>query len=327
MFKDVSLPSILVSVIIPAYGRTDLLRKAVRSAIDQDLEKNRFEVIVVDSSKDSRNVEMIAELQKESRCELRCFRKDPEGPGPSRNLGANEARGKYFAFLDSDCQASPEWLREGLSNFEEGVGIVQGRTIPEQGVPHSVFHRSLEVYQESCFYETANIFYDRKAFEQAGGFLADEKGSSEKWVVGGEDVDLAWKVKRAGWKSRFSEKALVMHALVRIPVWRWFFETRMSTVPLVIRGYPELRQFFYARYFFDQTQALLVLGLTGLFLGFLSPWALILTLPYIFKRASEPSQTLRGPFRLLRAVLYFPRDMATFGALVAGSIRYGALLL
>jgi glycosyltransferase involved in cell wall biosynthesis len=316
-----------VSVIIPAYRRPDLLRKAVLSALAQDLEPDKYEVIVVDSSPDDGNVKLVAELQPEARCSLKVFRKNPEGPGPSRNLGAKEARGAYLAFLDSDCQATPGWLRMGLAEFRKDVGIVQGRTIPEPGVPHSVFNRSLEVFHESCFYETANIFYRREAFEQAGGFFADKKGSSEKWLIGGEDVDLAWRVKRAGWKSHFAEQALATHVVVSIPAWRWFFETRMSTVPMVIKGYPELRNYFYARYFFDRTQALLVLGLSGVLLSPFSFWILLLVLPYLFHRISQPSQTLKGPLRLARAMLYFPRDLATFGALLMGSIRYRALLL
>jgi glycosyltransferase involved in cell wall biosynthesis len=318
---------LLVSVIIPAYGRTELLRLAIESALAQDLNPEEFEVIVVDTSRDDRNAALVQDLRKDARCPLQCLRKSAEGPGPSRNLGAKHARGRYLAFLDSDCKASTGWLREGVAEFGEGVGIVQGRTIPDPGVPHTIFHRSLEVYQESCFYQTANIFYDRVAFEQAGGFLADLKGSSEKWVIGGEDVDLAWKVKRSGWQSRFAENALAMHALVPIPVWRWFFETRMSTVPLVVRSYPELRRFFYKRYFLNKTQALLVLSLFGAVMAVFVPYTLALILPYVVHRVMEPSKTLKGPLRLLRAGLYFPRDLATLGALVSGSIRHGALLL
>ncbi len=317
----------VVSIIIPAYGRSDLLRKAVVSALAQDFEPHQYEVIVVDSSADDRNAQVIEELQPLARSSLRLYRKQPEGPGPSRNLGAKQARGQFFAFLDSDCEATPGWLRQGLAAFADGIGLVQGRTIPEQGVPHSVFSRSLEVYEESCFYETANIFYLRQAFEAAGGFLADVNGSSEKWVVGGEDVELAWKVKHSGWQSRFAEEALVMHALIRIPAWRWFFETRMSTVPLVIQRHPELRRFFYARYFFNQTQALLVTALVGLPLALLTPLSLVLAIPYAVHRIAEPSRTLKGPLRLARALIYVPRDLATLGALVAGSIRYRALLL
>lgn len=286
-----------------------------------------FEVIVVDSSRDSANVDLVADLQSEARCALSCLHKEPEGPGPSRNLGAANARGAFFAFLDSDCEASPGWLSAGIAEFQPDVGIVQGKTIPEPGIPHSVFHRSLEVLEESCFYETANVFYRREAFEETGGFLADPKGHSEKWVVGGEDVDLAWRVKRSGWKSRFAREALVTHAVVAIPPWRWFFETRMSAVPLVVSGYPELRQFFYARYFYNRTQALLTLGLLGVVGAVAHPAALLLALPYVIDRTSEPSQTLKGPLRLLRAALYLPRDLATLAALLLGSIRYRTLLL
>ena len=317
---------VVVSVIIPAYGRPDLLEKAVRSAVAQDLDPGAFEVIVVDSSADDTNEALVGGLAPDAPCRLRCFRKKPEGPGPSRNLGVRHARGRILAFMDSDCQASPGWLRHGLAAFEDGVGLVQGRTIPEPGVPHSVFHRTLEIQEESCFYETANVFYRREAFEEAGGFRSDRKGD-RAIVVGGEDVDLAWKVKGAGWESRFAPDALVMHAVLPIPMRRWFFEVQVGTVPRVVRWHPHLRRFFFARYFYNRNQALFVLGLVGLGASLATPGALLLLLPWFADRVREPSRTLKGPLRLVRPLLYFPRDLATFGALLAGSIRYRALLL
>ena len=317
----------IVSIVIPAYGRTDLLEKSVRSALAQDFDPKQFEVIVVDTSADDGNARMIVNLQQEAPCRLLFFRKKPEGPGPSRNLGVKESRSEYLAFLDSDCWARPDWLREGLSRFQEGMGLVQGKIIPDPEVPHSVFNRSIEVYREAWCYETANIFYRREAFDQVGGFIADPKGHSLNYALGGEDVDLAWKVKRAGWKSCFAENAVVAHNVARLPLWRWIIQIRMGSLPLVVATNPEIRRFFYARYFFDQAQALVVLALLGLVGGFFYPAALLLILPYFIKRATEPSKTLKGPMRLLRVVLYFPRDLATFGALLLASIRYRALLL
>ena len=77
-----------VSVVIPAYGRTELLVKAARSALAQDLASAEFEVIVVDSSPDEANAKAMAALADESNGILRWFTKPAEGPGPSRNLGA-----------------------------------------------------------------------------------------------------------------------------------------------------------------------------------------------------------------------------------------------
>ena len=55
---------LLVTVVIPAYGRTGLLEKTILSALAQDLDPAQFEVIVVDSSHDDHNVQLVSQLQR-----------------------------------------------------------------------------------------------------------------------------------------------------------------------------------------------------------------------------------------------------------------------
>lgn len=317
----------IVTVVIPAYLRTAKLADAIRSLLLQDMAPEEYEIVVVDSSPDENNFLLVEALKVEARCRLRCLRKTPEGPGPSRNLGANTGRGSLIAFMDSDCKASPGWLRCGVAGFDAPrCGLVQGKTLPEPGAPHSVFNWYIQIEKESYLYETANIFYRRQAFEDAGGFLADMRPTAEK-PVGGEDVDLAWKVKRAGWESRFVEEALVYHEVVRMKLIRWFVNHRLYICPKFIRNYPELRQFFVYGYFYEQTQVWVSLAILGVMLAPFTLWTLLLIVPYIAARGSESSRTLPGPLRLLRVALYAPRDCASFAVLVAGSVRYGALLL
>ena len=71
----------------------------------------------------------------------------------------------------------------------------------------------------------------------------------------------------------------------------------------------------------------LTLLLIGIALTPLSPLWLACVIPYVILRASEPTQTLRGVKRILRAFIYLPRDLLAFGLLVLGSVRYGTLLL
>lgn len=317
---------ILVSAIVPAYYRPEKLRRAVESLLAQDLDPSTYEVIVVDSSNDDQNANVVAALQSQARCSLRFFSKKPEGPGPSRNLGAEHARGRFFAFMDSDCQASPQWLREGVAAFADDVGIVQGKTIPEEGVPHGIFNFYIDVKEESFLYETANIFYRREPFEAQGGFAADLLPLADK-PMGGEDVDLAWRVKRASWNSRFAESAVVAHEVVRLSPVQWMVNRRLYICPRIVRKFPELRRFFYHRYFYEKIQAYLLVAVAGVAASlFLWP-AVILTLPYIFSRAAEPSKTLRGPLKLVRPIIYLPRDLVSLFLLAAGSVRFRAILL
>lgn len=317
-----------VSIVIPAFGRHERLRKAVESAIRQDLDPALFEVIVVDSSPaDDVNEATVRELATRAACRLVCLRKEPEGPGPSRNLGVSHARGEFIAFLDSDCEAAPDWLRTGLAAFAPGIGIVQGRTIPDPSVPRGTLSDFVWIENETFIYETANIFYRREAFDQAGGFpaQADLHGTRDQ-AIGGEDVDLAWRVKRAGWESRFEPKALVVHEVVSISPAQWLFNKRLFIYPHIVRSHPYLRQFFFAGYFYDRIHASFALALAGIALAPLHPASLLLSIPWIFLRASEKTR-LRGPFRLLRAAIYFPKDLASFLILAAGSLRFRRVLL
>jgi glycosyltransferase involved in cell wall biosynthesis len=319
-------PKPRVSVVIPAYRRTELLRKALLSLFAQDLEKDEYEIIVVDSSPDDRNASLARELEPLAPCFLQCLTKKPEGPGPSRNVGARHARADIIAFMDSDCEASPGWLRHGLAAFRDGIGIIQGKTLPDPSAKRGVFTYYIQIEQETFLYETANIFYRREALEQSGGFGVDLTPTAET-PLGGEDTEVAWAVRRLGWKTCFSPDAVVFHAVFRVGPLRWVFIPRLYGCPRLIRRFPELRRFMVCSYFFDRGQALFVLLVIGLVLGILHPLGFVLCAPYAIFRASEPTQTLRGPLRPLRVAPYFLRDVFSFLILCAGSLRYRSLLL
>jgi hypothetical protein len=101
----------------------------------------------------------------------------------------------------------------------------------------------------------------------------------------------------------------------------------MVVLPWLLAKYPEIRPYFYRGYFYDRAQAYLTLGLAGTLLAVLTPAALLLWVPYWILRSSEPSNTLKGPLRVLRPVFYWLRDIPSFILLVAGSIRSRKLLL
>lgn len=315
-----------VSIVIPAYKRTELLHKAVRSLFEQDLDRDNYELIVVDSSPHPRNVEALRELQAQAPCSMRFYVKQPEGPGPSRNLGAQQARGEILAFMDSDCQATPGWLRAGLAGFEDGVGIVQGKVLPDPAARRGIFTRYVVVEQDSLLFEAANIFYRRHAFEETCGFVRDLDPHADH-NLGGEDAELGWQVKRNGWQTRFAPEALVYHEVLPISPLAWLFNKHLYIWPRVARRVPELRRFLFARYFYDRAQACLLAALAGIVLSNWSLAGLLLCAPYVWLRTSEPSQTLRGPLRLLRSLFYLPQDLISLAILTAGSLRHRSLVL
>lgn len=90
------------SVVIPAWKRVDLTRRAVRSVLAQTF--GDFEVIIVDDASPQPVAEVI-DLPLDHR--IRHIRRQVNGGGSAaRNTGIDAARGRYIALLDSD----DEWL-------------------------------------------------------------------------------------------------------------------------------------------------------------------------------------------------------------------------
>src|SRR5512132_1526909 len=85
-----------VSVVIPTRNRADLLSRAVRSVLAQDM---RSEVIVVDDCSTDDTPRVLAKFGDRIRV-IRTERNIERGA--ARNLGAREARATTLAFLDSD---------------------------------------------------------------------------------------------------------------------------------------------------------------------------------------------------------------------------------
>jgi glycosyltransferase involved in cell wall biosynthesis len=93
-----------VSVVIPAYDRTHMLKEAVASCFAQTY--GRVEVVVVDDG----STEDVEEALRPWASRLRLFQQTNQGPAAARNLGILRARGELIHFLDCDDLLVPETL-------------------------------------------------------------------------------------------------------------------------------------------------------------------------------------------------------------------------
>jgi glycosyltransferase involved in cell wall biosynthesis len=92
----------LVSVVIPVYDRTDLLKEAVASCFAQTYD--RVEVVVVDDG----SAEDVEEALRPWASRLRLSHQSNMGPAAARNLGIRQAKGDLIHFLDCDDSLAPD---------------------------------------------------------------------------------------------------------------------------------------------------------------------------------------------------------------------------
>ena len=103
----------LISVIIPTHNRARLLRRAIRSVLDQA--HANLELIVVDDGSDDETPAMLRELDDPR---VRTLRIERGGAGAARNEGLGMATGDLVAYLDDDNVMHPSWLRSVAWAFE-----------------------------------------------------------------------------------------------------------------------------------------------------------------------------------------------------------------
>ncbi|MCC7427034.1 MAG: glycosyltransferase [Alphaproteobacteria bacterium] len=313
-----------VTVVIPTWRRPQMLERLLRSIGNQTYPHHLMEVIVVHREKGDGSAEAVQRAGADCDVPMRLIMTKYQGPGGSRHDGAMAGSGEVIALIDDDCVAEPGWIEAGVATLEHGIGVVQGRTIPNPNQPRHMMERTIQVDGPTPLYETCNIFYARAAFEQVGGVSPEFRNRFM-----GEDTELGWKVRLAGWATAFAPRAVVYHEVFKASFMNWLMAPKMYEVwPKLIAAFPELRNNLFLGMFLSRTTAMFDLGCVGAVLGLAAhPAFLALGLPYLYVRYREAGRFERPSQRIARIIAGVPRAAVGLVTLIRASIRYRRVVL
>jgi GT2 family glycosyltransferase len=165
----------------------------------------------------------------------------PENPGyaAANNLGIRHARGEFVLLLNPDTIVPPDALARAVAELERdggvgiiGVKLVRGdgsldlacrRTFPTPRTALYHFLRLPKLFPNDARFGQYNLThrdpdepYDVDAV--AGAFMLirrpvlDRVGLlDESYWMYGEDLDLCWRAKAAGWRTRYFPAVTVLH--------------------------------------------------------------------------------------------------------------------
>jgi glycosyltransferase involved in cell wall biosynthesis len=110
----------MVSLIITTYNYGHFVERAVRSALDQSLAREQFEVIVVDDA----STDATASVLENYKDDVRYFRLEQnQGLSAARNFGIKKAKGQFIVFLDADDYIHRDMLRVQKLFLEENTTL------------------------------------------------------------------------------------------------------------------------------------------------------------------------------------------------------------
>jgi len=117
-----------VSVVLPFRNNEATLEKALKSIIDHDYPKDKFEIILVcdDSEDDSIPIAKAFQQSHASKVRLIIDQNPAKGPARAANQGFQVASGDIVARMDGDALVPKNWL-SGIARLfsEKEVAAVQ----------------------------------------------------------------------------------------------------------------------------------------------------------------------------------------------------------
>ena len=117
--KDNQVP--LVSVIVPVYNAEKYLNRCVDSILSQTM-TDFVPLLIDDGSKD--NSGRICDEYAEKDARVRVFHKPNGGVSSARNLGLDNAKGKWITFVDADDRCSCNYLEHLLSKVDDDTDLI-----------------------------------------------------------------------------------------------------------------------------------------------------------------------------------------------------------
>jgi glycosyltransferase involved in cell wall biosynthesis len=186
--REKTRPEPLVSIVIPYYRLAHHVEETIRSAAEQT--HPRTELIVINDGSFEPADAILAALAE--RYPLELVTQNNAGLGAARNLGAQQARGRYVLFLDADNVAHPRFVERCAAVLEADPSVAYATTwaryVDEDGRPWGAPGRGLrplgnwtDLVEERNVAGDAAALFRRELFDRGLGF-SRELTSFEDWA-------------------------------------------------------------------------------------------------------------------------------------------------
>ncbi|MFA5084606.1 MAG: glycosyltransferase [Candidatus Paceibacterota bacterium] len=202
-----------VSIIITAFNEEKAILNSVKSVLQLDYPKDKYEIIVVDDGSTDRTFEKVSEFA-EKYGNVRVFKKKNGGAASAKNLGIKKAKGELITTLDADSFVAKDALKKMIGYFDEDPKIGGVTTSLNVHNPRG-FLQNLQwaeymagIFLRKVFSKVDAVvvlpgpfsLYRKSFFDKYGGF---EEGNIT------EDTEMGMRMQAHGYKIRNSMSASV----------------------------------------------------------------------------------------------------------------------
>ena len=183
------------SIIMPTYNRAYILPTAIQSVIDQT--DTDWELLIIDDGSMD-DTASVVKAMGDSR--IVYLSQENKGAAAARNHGLRAAKSEWIAYLDSDNELLPEYLRTMHEWFAKNLQAIFG-------IPRA--HRTLELYEGGKLVKLIddskdtplgltikdvfmrNLHFDTNGFMHRRSLFSEDGITWDEAMVAMEDWDIA----------------------------------------------------------------------------------------------------------------------------------------
>ncbi|MGC9309060.1 MAG: glycosyltransferase family 2 protein, partial [Thermoplasmatota archaeon] len=211
----------LISVVVAVKDERPHIRKCIEALFRQDYDD--YEIIVVDGMSTDGTYQLLEELQEEY--DFRLLRNPKQNAAAGRNRGIAAAQGGILAFVDGDAVPADDWLSQIQGAFEcqdvAGVGgpdLLPGDSIYKSQAIGRVmtsplarggqFNPSTQHTMDGDAQYVDHIPSCNLALRRE---VLDDVGLFDEAFVKGQDLELNYRIRRAGYRLYYTPCIRVVH--------------------------------------------------------------------------------------------------------------------
>ncbi|MGE5812065.1 MAG: glycosyltransferase [Ignavibacteria bacterium] len=224
-----------LSIIIVNYNVKEFIQNLLHSIFKAGCNL-KYEIIIIDNASDDGSADFIKE--KFPNINLISNKKNL-GFGKANNIGLAAAKGKYILLINPDTLIREDTLEKMISFFESSpdAGLAGCKILNPDGSLQLACRRSFpgpwtsfckvtglsSLFPHSRLFARYNLTYldENRTYEVdaiSGSFMMMKKevyekigGFDEQFFMYGEDLDLCYRIQKAGWKVYYTPDTQIIH--------------------------------------------------------------------------------------------------------------------